>query len=195
MITGAVEAMVVDVQCVMPALGDLTGCYHTKFISTSPKADFPNTVRMEFHEEKAYETAKEIIRMAVENFPNRNPEKVNIPEEKQECMVGFSPEAILKALGGTPDPLIQAIAGGSIRGIGAVVGCNNVKIPHNYGHVNLVTGTYQKQRACSHNRLQCDCLCRSRAPYARRLRTCRRRFESCLQSPWHPPCASHGFLC
>jgi carbon-monoxide dehydrogenase catalytic subunit len=137
-ITGAVEAMVVDVQCVMPSLGSLTGCYHTKFISTSPKADFPGTMRMEYHEEKAYETAKEIVRTAVENFPNRNLEKVNIPEEKQECMVGFSAEAILKALGGSPDPLIDAIAGGAVKGIGAVVGCNNVKVQHNYGHVNLV---------------------------------------------------------
>ena len=131
-ITGAVEAMVVDVQCIMPALGELTGCYHTKFISTSPKADFPNTVRIEFHEEKAYETAKEIIKTAVENFTNRRPEKVNIPEEKQECMVGFSAEAILNALGGSPDPLIEAITSGAVRGIGAVVGCNNVKITHNY---------------------------------------------------------------
>ena len=137
-ITGAVEAMVVDVQCVMPSLGELSGCYHTKFISTSPKADFPNTVRMEFHEEKAYETAKEIIRIAVENFPFRNPEKVNIPREKQECMVGFSAEAILNALGGSPDPLIEAIKSGAVWGVGAVVGCNNVKIKHNYGHVNLV---------------------------------------------------------
>jgi len=55
---------------------ELTGCYHTKFISTSPKADFPNTVRMEFHEDRAYETAKEIVRTAVENFPNRVPEKL-----------------------------------------------------------------------------------------------------------------------
>ena len=137
-ITGAVEAMVVDVQCVMPSLGELTGCYHTKFISTSPKADFPNTVRMEFHEDRAYETAKEIVRAAVENFPNRIPEKVNIPEEKQECMVGFSVEAILSALGGSPDPLIEAIKSGAVRGIGAVVGCNNIKVTHNYGHVNLV---------------------------------------------------------
>jgi carbon-monoxide dehydrogenase catalytic subunit len=137
-ITGAVEAMVVDVQCVMPALGELTGCYHTKFISTSPKADFPNTLRMEFHEDRAYETAKEIVRTAVENFPNRNQEKVNIPEEKQECMVGFSAEAILSALGGTPDPLIEAIKSGAVWGVGAVVGCNNVKVTHNYGHVNLV---------------------------------------------------------
>ncbi len=137
-ITGAVEAMVVDVQCVMPSLGELAGCYHTKFISTSPKADFPNTLRIEFHEERAYETAKEIVRTAIENFPNRNPKKVNIPEEKQECMIGFSAESILNALGGSPDPLIEAIKSGAVWGIGAVVGCNNVKITHNYGHVNLV---------------------------------------------------------
>lgn len=137
-ITGAVEAMVVDIQCIMPSLGDLTGCYHTKFISTSPKADFPKTVRMEFHEEKAYETAKEIVRLAIENFPFRNLEKVNIPEEKQECMVGFSVEAILGALGGSPVPLIEAVKKGEVRGISAVIGCNNVKVTHNFGHVNLV---------------------------------------------------------
>ncbi len=136
-ITGAVEAMVVDVQCIMPALGELTSCYHTKFISTSQKADFPNTIRMDAHE-KGLETAKEIIKIAVENFPKRNQGKVYIPEEKQECMVGFSVEAILGALGGTPDPLIDAIVSGAILGVGAVVGCNNVKVPHNYGHVNLV---------------------------------------------------------
>ncbi len=39
--TGAVDAMVVDVQCVMPALGALAGCFHTKFISTSPKGQVP----------------------------------------------------------------------------------------------------------------------------------------------------------
>ncbi|HWR25108.1 MAG TPA: anaerobic carbon-monoxide dehydrogenase catalytic subunit [Methanosarcina sp.] len=137
-ITGAVEAMVVDVQCIMPSLGELAGCYHTKFISTSAKADFPDALRMEFHEEEAYETAKEIVRTAVENFSFRIPEKVNIPEQKQDCMVGFSAEAILNALGGSPDPLIEAIKSGAVRGVAAVVGCNNVKVPHNYGHVNLV---------------------------------------------------------
>jgi len=137
-ITGAVEAMVVDVQCIMPALGNLAGCYHTKFISTSPKADFPGALRMEYHEEKALETAREIVRVAVENYPNRDPSRVNIPKEKSACMVGFSAEAILGALGGTPQSLIDAIISGAVKGVGAVVGCNNVKIQHDFGHVNLV---------------------------------------------------------
>ncbi len=137
-ITGAVEAMVVDVQCIMPALPKLAECYHTKIVSTSPKAKFPGATHIEFCEEQAYEIAKEIVRTAVDNYPSRNPEMVNIPEETAECMVGFSVEAILNALGGSLDPLLDAVKGGAIRGITGVVGCNNPKVRHGYGHVTLV---------------------------------------------------------
>jgi len=136
--TGAVEAIVVDVQCIFPALADLSACYHTKFISTSPKAKFPGAVHMEFHEETAYETARAIVRAAVENYPNRNRARVFIPDVKSECVVGFSVEAILAALGGSLDPLLGAVKNGAIRGIVAVVGCNNPKVQQDYGHVNLV---------------------------------------------------------
>jgi len=137
-ITGAVEAIIVDVQCIMPALGALTGCFHTKFISTSPKAKFPGATHIEFHEEEAYDIAKEIVRTAVENYRFRRADQVHIPDQTMECVVGFSVEAIVGALGGTLDPLLDAIRSGAIKGIGAVVGCNNVKIQHDYGHVNLV---------------------------------------------------------
>lgn len=136
--TGAVEAVVVDVQCIFPVLADLSACYHTKFISTSPKAKFPGAVHMEFHEETAYETARAIVRAAVENYPNRNRGRVFIPDVKSECVVGFSVEAILGALGGSLDPLLGAVKSGAIKGIVAVVGCNNPKVQQDYGHVNLV---------------------------------------------------------
>jgi len=136
--TGAVDAMIVDVQCIMPALGALSGCFHTKFISTSPKAKFPGAVHMEFHEETALDTARAIVSEAVKNYSNRNPAKVHIPREKSKCMVGFSVETIVGALGGSLDPLLGAIKSGAIRGIAAVVGCNNPKIVHDFGHVNLV---------------------------------------------------------
>jgi carbon-monoxide dehydrogenase catalytic subunit len=137
-ITGAVEAIIVDVQCIMPALGALAGCFHTKFISTSPKAKFPGATHIEFHEEHAYDIAKEIVRAAVENYRFRKAAMVHIPDQKMECLVGFSVEAIVGALGGTLEPLLDAIRRGAIKGIGAVVGCNNVKIQHDYGHVRLV---------------------------------------------------------
>jgi len=137
-ITGAVDAMIVDVQCIMPALGNLAGCFHTKFISTSPKAKFPGAVHMEFHEEHASEIAREIVKVSVENFRFRRPEMVHIPDQKMECMAGFSVEAIVGALGGTLDPLLDAIKSGAIKGIAALVGCNNVKIQHDYAHLNLI---------------------------------------------------------
>jgi carbon-monoxide dehydrogenase catalytic subunit len=137
-ITGAVEAMIVDVQCIMPALGDLCECFHTKFISTSPKAKFPGAIHMEFNEEKAMDIAKKIVGTAVENYANRNKEKVFIPEDKTDCMVGFSAEAIIKALGGTLDPLLNAVKSGAVKGIAGVVGCNNPKIKHDKGHIELV---------------------------------------------------------
>lgn len=136
--TGAVEAMVVDVQCIFPALGTVAGCFHTKLISTSPKAKFPGATHIEFHEEHGYEIAKEIVRTAVENYRFRKPGMVYIPDEKSECMVGFSVEAIVAALGGSLNPLLDAIKSGAVRGIAGVVGCNNPKIQHDYGHINIL---------------------------------------------------------
>jgi carbon-monoxide dehydrogenase catalytic subunit len=136
--TGSIEAAVVDVQCIMPALPDLANCYHTQIISTSPKAKFPGATHIEFNEEDAFEIAKQIVRKAVENYPNRNAERVDIPDEKSDAVVGFSVEAVVGALGGTLDPLLDAIKSGAIRGIAGVVGCNNPKIRHDYGHLTLV---------------------------------------------------------
>jgi carbon-monoxide dehydrogenase catalytic subunit len=136
--TGSIEAVVVDVQCIMPALPDLASCYHTEIISTSPKAKFPGATHIEFNEEEAFDIAKQIVRKAVENYPNRNAERVDIPDEKSDAVVGFSVEAVVGALGGTLDPLLDAIKSGAIRGIAGVVGCNNPKIRHDYGHLALV---------------------------------------------------------
>ena len=74
----------------MPALGDLCECFHTQFISTSPKGKFPGAVHMQFNEENALSIAKDIVGSAVDNYANRVPDKIFIPEEKTACMVGFS---------------------------------------------------------------------------------------------------------
>jgi len=137
-ITGSVEAMIVDVQCIFPALPELAGCFHTKIISTSPKAKFPGATHIEFHEEHAYEIAKGIVRQAVENYANRNESMVDIPDDQTECVAGFSVEAIVQALGGTLDPLLDAVKSGAIQGIVGVVGCNNPRVRHDYGHITLV---------------------------------------------------------
>ena len=137
LITGALEAMVVDYQCIMPSIVDVAKCYHTKVISTSDKAKFTGATHVSFEPEHGAEIAATIVRVAVEAYPDRNRERVRIPGQPVKMMGGFSVEAILGALGGTPKPLVDAIAAGTIRGAVAVVGCNNPKLPLDLEHIEL----------------------------------------------------------
>jgi len=133
--TGAVEMMLVDYQCIMPSLGNIGACYHTRMVSTSDKARFPGMTHREFHPDNAAGLARELVREAVENYNQRG--KVYIPVESVAAVGGFSVESIVGALGGTLDPLIDAIKAGKIRGAVGIVGCNNPKIKQDYGHVTL----------------------------------------------------------
>jgi predicted Fe-Mo cluster-binding NifX family protein len=99
-LTGAVEAMVVDVQCIMQALGDLSARFHTKLITTSPKADITGATHIEFDEHRAPEIARQIVRLAIDNFPHRNGQVV-IPAITNDLVPGFSHEYINYMLGGT----------------------------------------------------------------------------------------------
>ena len=133
--TGAVEMMLVDYQCIMPSLGNIGACYHTRLVSTSDKARFPGMDHREFHPDNAAALARELVKEAVENYDRRG--KVFIPVESVDAVGGFSVESIVGALGGTLDPLIEAIKAGKIRGAVGIVGCNNPKIKQDYGHVTL----------------------------------------------------------
>ncbi len=133
--TGAVEMMIVDYQCIMPSLGQVASCYHTKMISTSDKARFPGMEHKEFHPDNARDLAMAIVREAVENYSRRG--EVYLPTTPVEALGGFSVEAIVGALGGTPEPLLDAIKAGKIRGAAGVVGCNNPRIKQDHGHVTL----------------------------------------------------------
>jgi carbon-monoxide dehydrogenase catalytic subunit len=141
LVTGAVEAMVVDVQCIMESLPDIAQCYHTKIITTSPKAKIKGALHIEFNEHKAVESAREIVRTAIENFPNRG-SNVHIPKEKQDLIAGFSHETINYLLGGlfraSYRPLNDNIINGRIRGVAGVVGCNNPRVTHDEVHVAMI---------------------------------------------------------
>ena len=147
-LTGACEAVVVDVQCIFPALGPLSKCFHTKFITTSPIAMMPDSDFIEFHEETAAANGKAIVKMAVENFKNRDWDLVNIPNLKTEARVGYSVEAIKKCLDGvtnshvddlgTQKPLRDVVKAGVIRGAVAMVGCNNPKVRPDTAHIELM---------------------------------------------------------
>jgi carbon-monoxide dehydrogenase catalytic subunit len=140
--TGAIEAMVVDLQCVMPGLTTVASCFHTKLFSTHQKAKFPGMEHIEFSEERALEVAKEIVKKAVENYPNRDKSQVNIPQESMDLVAGFTAENIFYYLGGryraTYRPLNDAIISGRLRGVAGVVGCDNPKQQSGASHIQMV---------------------------------------------------------
>ena len=147
-LTGACEAIVVDVQCIFPALGPLSKCFHTKFITTSPIAQMPDSEFIRFNAKTAGENAKLIVKTAIENFKNRNNDLVYIPQLKQKATVGFSVEQIEKKLDGVTNshvdetgtmmPLIDCVKSGVLRGAVAMVGCNNPKIRPDAAHIELM---------------------------------------------------------
>ena len=139
-LTGAVEAMVVDVQCIMQALPNLADHFHTEVITTSPKVKIQGARHMPFDEHNALDVAKQIVRRAIDNYPNRK--SVQIPAITSDVVPGFSHEYINYMLGGSfrasLRPLNDAIMSGRIRGVVANVGCNNPRVQQDAMHNRVV---------------------------------------------------------
>ncbi|HEX8983861.1 MAG TPA: anaerobic carbon-monoxide dehydrogenase catalytic subunit [Bryobacteraceae bacterium] len=140
-VTGAIELMIVDVQCVMPSLAQVAKCFHTRLVSTSEIAQSCGAEQITFDVENGYRHACGLIRAAIDNFERRDPGRVHIPQESMELVAGFSNETIYHMLGGrfraTFRPLNDAIIDGRIRGIAGIVGCSNPKVMADNTHVRL----------------------------------------------------------
>jgi carbon-monoxide dehydrogenase catalytic subunit len=140
-VTGAVDALIVDVQCEMQALENVAKCYHTKIVTTDDRAKMPLATHIPFDEHHALEVAKKIIRLAIDNFPNRKA-PVMIPSVSSPMVVGFSYETIQYLLGGSIRgsyyTLNDNIINGRVRGIAGVVGCNNCRTTQDSSHLTLI---------------------------------------------------------
>jgi carbon-monoxide dehydrogenase catalytic subunit len=141
-ITGAVDLMVVDVQCLMPALSGVSKCFHTKLVTTSPKAKMPGVEHIEFHEDRAVEIARRILETAIDNYPNRDKQRVQIPEDTENMVAGFTTESVFQWLGGTYRstyrPLNNGVMDGRLRGAAGVIGCSNPNVDYESGHIAMV---------------------------------------------------------
>ena len=140
-VTGALDAMVVDVQCIMQGIKEVASCFHTKIINTDERAKITGAEYMHFDEHNAKESARAIIKAAIDNFPNRKG-NVRIPQIKQTLIAGFSHETINYLLGGlfraSYRPLNDNIINGRIRGLAGVVGCNNARTTHDGAHIAMM---------------------------------------------------------
>lgn len=141
-LTGAMDAMVVDVQCIMPSLRSLAECFHTKIVTTMPIMKIPGSYHFAFDENRAVDSAKEVIRLAIDAYKNRDVEKVSIPDVKSSVVAGFTLEALLDVFAKVnPEKpikvLIDAIEAGEIKGVALFAGCNNLKGTHDYSHLTV----------------------------------------------------------
>ena len=141
-VTGLLEAMVVDVQCIMPGVQKVAECYHTEIITTLPHVKISGATHIDFHTHKADEAAQAIVRKAIANFKNRDLKKTSTFTGTVEAYAGFSTEQILEALGAINEkeplqPLVDAIASGAIRGVAAIVGCTNPRELQDWGNVTV----------------------------------------------------------
>jgi carbon-monoxide dehydrogenase catalytic subunit len=142
-VTGAVEIMVIDVQCCMPSLPEVASAYHTEIISTTDIAKTIGAAHFTMDENDPLESAKQLLRRAIDNFKHRDPAKVTIPSAKQPLIAGFSVDAIKYMLGGrfraSFRPLNDAIMQNRIFGVVGIVGCNNPRIKLD-DYINTLTG-------------------------------------------------------
>jgi len=140
--TGLIDALTVDVQCIMPAIAELSKKFHTKIITTSEKAKMQGAMHIQFDEHRAREVAREIVKLAIDNFPNRTTRGSHITE-KFPVIGGFSHEYIEYMQGGrwrgSFRPLNDAIMAGRIRGVVGLAGCDNPRVPSTGLHRFLAT--------------------------------------------------------
>ncbi len=141
--TGALDAMIVDVQCIAPAVRTLSECFHTRLITTSEQAKIPGSHHFDFHSEGAMEKAKEMVRLAIAAYKHRDPSKVHVPNVRNKVVAGWSLEALLDVFSKVnPEKpikvLTDAIESGEIKGVALFAGCNNMKQPQDTGHLSIL---------------------------------------------------------
>ncbi|MDW7740555.1 MAG: anaerobic carbon-monoxide dehydrogenase catalytic subunit [Bacillota bacterium] len=142
--TGGIDAMVVDVQCIMPGIKAVSDCYHTRIITTMSHSKIPGSYHVDFTEEHAVEKAREVISLAIEAFKERKDKGCDIPDIKHKVTAGFSLEAMEEILGAVnPDEPIKvitdAVESGQLRGVVLFAGCNNLRVPHDKSHSTIIT--------------------------------------------------------
>ncbi|NLC12080.1 MAG: anaerobic carbon-monoxide dehydrogenase catalytic subunit [Firmicutes bacterium] len=138
--TGAVDAMVVDIQCIMPGIQAVSECFHTRVITTMPSVKIPGAYHVDFDDARAMEKAREVIEIALGAYKERSKEKINIPNVKNKVVAGFSLEALLDVFAAVnPDNPVQvltdALLSGELRGVCLLAGCNNLKRVHDENHL------------------------------------------------------------
>lgn len=135
--TGAVDLMMLDLNCTIPGLKDVAARFHTRLVPVNKMVRLPGISQgKDYDPETVGELARELIEEAIEAYGERKGD-IHVPEGKPKVVAGMGVETILAALGGSLDPLLDAVKVGKIRGIAAVVGCTTCRDVHDRPSVTI----------------------------------------------------------
>lgn len=141
--TGALDAMVVDIQCIYPAVQTLAECFHTKIVTTEGIMKIPSAQHLEFNSAHGLEDGKKLVRIALEAYKQRDPAKIAVSSVRNKVVVGFSMETLNDIFGKiNPDRpvsvLTDAIRRGQLKGVALLAGCNNLRRPQDESHSTVI---------------------------------------------------------
>jgi carbon-monoxide dehydrogenase catalytic subunit len=141
LVTGAVDAMAVDIQCIKQGLVTVAECYDTHLITTNSRCMIEGALHIPFEEHHPRDCTDEIVTKAIARFATRT-KPVVIPRKATKGVHGFTHEYINYMLGGSfrgsYTPLNDNIINGRIRGVAGVVGCVNPRVKQDSMHIALV---------------------------------------------------------
>jgi carbon-monoxide dehydrogenase catalytic subunit len=173
LVTGAVDVMCVDIQCIKQGLVSVADCYNTPLITTNTRAHIEGATHIEFDDHDPQKCTDDVVAKAISRFKNRKM-AIEIPDIRNTGIHGFSHEYINYMLGGafrgSYTPLNDNIINGRIRGVAGVVGCTNPRIKQDWAHVELVKELIKNdvlvlQTGCSQISLAKEGLCTPEAAY------------------------------
>jgi carbon-monoxide dehydrogenase catalytic subunit len=127
--SGCIDLFACDMNCSLPVDPIYAEKYHFKLIPVSDLVAFEGiSDRLDYVPEEVERQAERLLKMAIENFPERRKKVTPVTGLRMgEAVVGFSTESILDALGGSLEPLLGAIKDGSIRGVAGFVSCTTLR--------------------------------------------------------------------
>jgi carbon-monoxide dehydrogenase catalytic subunit len=127
--SGCVDVFACDMNCSMSIDPLYAQKYRFKLVPVSDLVAFEGiTDRIDYKPEKCEEQAAQLLQMAVDNFKERRASVEPVTQlPLKEAIVGFSSESIIQALGGSLDPLLNAIKDGTLRGVVGLVSCTTLR--------------------------------------------------------------------
>ncbi|MHB9090888.1 MAG: anaerobic carbon-monoxide dehydrogenase catalytic subunit, partial [Chloroflexota bacterium] len=134
--TGALDALVVDQQCVLPAIMPIARHFGTEVITTNDANRLPGAKHIALDLARLHEVAREILLAAVETYQVRDRSQTRVPPVARTAEAGFSYESVLEAFGG-PRGLLGRMRAGEIRGIVTMVSCNTPRLPYEHSNVTV----------------------------------------------------------